>query len=682
MTGTINVNETTREITVDSSSNVMADDGVTTLAEAVAYANGWGGSGSPYTILFDPSVDTAWLTAPLVVTTSMTIDGGPLDAGSPSVDILMDSSERIFEVDLELGEAFYLKGVGVKYGSHISPDDGTGGAGMLIEGAGYVSVSQSEFASNTQRHINSAGTFTAGYGGAIRHEGGDLVVEDSTFANNRAGFGGGAISSSATAGQLFISDSTFTNNSASGEGGAIHAENFMSTVTIFGSTFEGNSVSDVANTNSTAGGAIFGSDIALTLSNPTFSDDSVEEGAAGSGDGGAIALINSIANPQSVQFNRSSAEGLGGAIYGLSTDLTVTGSSFLNTEWFGGGNAIEQSSRGTLEFTLSTIDLTGTTNPVAIYGPDGRNFIEADPEGTEYRMGDADDDIVLLGTGMTLRLGDGADLVTGTRTMFFVNTFSDLSIEDVFWITDDKVPSGNFDIFAVITPVSGGGTTSEFFLEGVTSSFIPILIESEIDISGSGVLMSHVENQTQFGLIDRFPDLVEGATVTDADPERSAMLEFFSEGWQAYSVTTRTDLAATSNNNAIGVYEVSGGGTISNVRILIEDAKVGTTETFERVTNGYLEFFIIKDGADFAGALSGQTLSIDSDGSLLVNGVESDQFIWHMDTSRNSDAANHAIMGYGGRDDTMRIGFEDVSLGDNDFQDVVLDIQGLDGLPT
>lgn len=64
-----------------------------------------------------------------------------------------------------------------------------------------------------------------------------------------------------------------------------------------------------------------------------------------------------------------------------------------------------------------------------------------------------------------------------------------------------------------------------------------------------------------------------------------------------------------------------------------------------------------------------------------MNGVESDRFIWHMDTSRNSDSANHAIIGHGGGADTIRIGFEDASAWDNDFQDVVIDVQGLDGLP-
>jgi predicted outer membrane repeat protein len=681
LTGSINVNESTREITVDSSGSLIADDGVTTLAEAVAHANGWDGTGSAYTILFDASLDTIWLTTPIVITTSMTIDGGPLDAGSPSVDIRMDTFDRIFEVDLELAESLFLGNVGVKSGNHVSPDNGTGGAGMLIEGSGYVSVFQSEFSFNSQSHLNPAGTFTAGYGGGILHEGGTLVVTDSTFANNKAGFGGGAISSSTTAGQLYISGSTFTNNSASGAGGAIYALNHTSTVTIVNSTFEGNSVADVANTNSTAGGAIYGSDIDLTVSNTTFSDNSVAEGAAGSGDGGAIALVNSTANVQSTQFNRSSSEGVGGAIFGVATDLTVTGSSFLNTEWFGGGNAIELLGDGTLDFTTSSVDLTGTTNPIAIFGPNGRNVIEADPEGTEYRTGDADDDILLLGTGMTLRLGDGADLITGTMATFFGNTVADLSIEDVFWMTDDKAPSDDFRVLAVITPEPGGGISAEYYLDGVTSTFAPIRIVAENDISGTDILISHVADQTQFGLIDLFPALSEGTTVADADPERSAMLEFFAEGWQAYSITTRTDLAATVNNNAIGVYEVSGGGTISNVRILIDDAKVGTTETFQRVTDGYLEFFIIKDGADLAATLGRKSLSIDSDGSLLVNGVESDRFIWHMDTSRNSDAANHAIIGHGGRADTIRIGFEDASAWDNDFQDVVIDVQGLDGLP-
>ncbi|MEC7761071.1 MAG: hypothetical protein VX874_04055 [Pseudomonadota bacterium] len=668
---------------------VDATDGLTSLREAIALATAQAEStGTSDTIIFDGVTSVEWTRA-FSITNTITIDGQYSGSGDPSV-VIADTGffsrpfDRIFDVDLSIGENFTLSGLRIEDGFvDVEANPGEGGSAMRIDGNGGVYITDSQFVGNT--FFAGFGEYQesyGGFGGAIFHNGGTLTITDSSFSENGNGQRGGAIASSTSAGQLSISGSTFTDNVAREEGGAIYAANFLSTVSITNSTFDSNTVDGSIAGTSTAGGAIFGIEADLTIIGSQFLDDRAFEGALGSGDGGAIALLYSSASIQNTDFQRSKSDNFGGAIYGLSTDLTISGSSFLNTEWFGGGNAIEMLGDGTLDVTTTAIDLTGTTNPVAIFGPDGRNYIEADPEGTEYRMGEADDDILLLGTGMTLRLGGGADLVIGTTATFYATTVSDLSIEDVFWMTDDKAPSEEFGITMVITPVGEDDTITEFYLEGATSTFYPIRFLAGNDISGTDVLLSHVADETQFGLIDILPDLIEGQTVADADPERAAMIEFFSEGWEAYSITIRRDLDHTSNNNAIGVYEVSGNGTITNVQILFEDAKDGGTEIFQRVpgSDRYVEFFIIKDGADFAKSLSGEALAIDTDGSLLVNGIESDQFIWHMDSSRNSDNANHALIGSGGQADTIRIGFEDASFGDNDFQDVVIDVQGLDVL--
>ena len=109
-------------------------------------------------------------------------------------------------------------------------------------------------------------------GGALRVSGrGAAIVNDSTFINNKAGWGG-AIATAQEPARLTVANSHFQGNRANGEGGAIHVS-VRSRAKISGSSF-------VKNTGTHAGGAISTSGGYLEVSNSAFTDNLAYEGGA------------------------------------------------------------------------------------------------------------------------------------------------------------------------------------------------------------------------------------------------------------------------------------------------------------------------------------------------------------------------------------------------------------------
>lgn len=111
----------------------------------------------------------------------------------------------------------------------------TGGDGGAMYIHGNLTVKNSSFKNNIAK-ANNKGTnynykgngeveqvdydYDEGYGGAISHDGENLIIENSRFEGNIAGGeGGGAINAGSTL--ATISNSTFTSNSTTGSGGAI-----------------------------------------------------------------------------------------------------------------------------------------------------------------------------------------------------------------------------------------------------------------------------------------------------------------------------------------------------------------------------------------------------------------------------------------------------------------------------
>lgn len=226
-------------------------------------------------------------------------------------------------------------------------------AGGAIANNGTLSVESSSFTGNQAYNEVSAedGTKTiSGAGGAIQNVSGTgLTVKNSSFSNNKAGLGGGAIMNS---GNATISQTSFKGNTAQIGGAIINGgtEDNQGVLNISESTFEANTAeyggavtndtygkieklsADFSNNSATvAGGAIHNLGTINTIGGSFTSNYTTgKEGTGGAiSNGGTIETINS-------NFNRNSAY-LGGAIANVGTINTISGKFINNTAKAGGG---------------------------------------------------------------------------------------------------------------------------------------------------------------------------------------------------------------------------------------------------------------------------------------------------------------------------------------------------------
>lgn len=152
--------------------------------------------------------------------------------------------------------------------------------------------------------------------GTVYNQGGNLIVNGSTFTGNNANNNGGAIYNDGL-GTLTVIGSTFTGNKANNNGGAIYS-NGAGTFNVMGSTFTGN--------NASSGGAIYNKVNVLTVTNSTFTGNTAEWGSAvfDTCDHTTLTVLNST-------FTENNASS-GGTIYKSRGFLVVTGSNFTRNE--------------------------------------------------------------------------------------------------------------------------------------------------------------------------------------------------------------------------------------------------------------------------------------------------------------------------------------------------------------
>lgn len=157
---------------------------------------------------------------------------------------------------------------------------GTGGGslgGGGIGNSGKLAVDRTTFTGNSvlSRRTESWG------GGAVLTDSSDVSVRDSAFVGNSSNTLGGAVSvinyGGATS-NLTVINSTFTDNRAVWGGGAIYVDYYNASANLIGCTFTGNSARDL-------GGAIYSNGV-LTMTNCLLTDNS----AGGAGGIHAIGL--------------------------------------------------------------------------------------------------------------------------------------------------------------------------------------------------------------------------------------------------------------------------------------------------------------------------------------------------------------------------------------------------------
>lgn len=203
---------------------------------------------------------------------------------------------------------------------------------------------------------NNAVATGSNAGGALRHDYGVLIMNNTLFENNTA-HDGGAIFLVFASVNANINNSKFINNFASTQGGAIYGYTSKPSIHLSNSTF--------INNTSPKGGAMTVYSTTADIDNCNFTDNSADVGGALWLETGSIKVRNS-------EFEGNTAltgDGRGGAVYHYgSNDLTLDNNSFTdNSAITGGGVYYQQASAS------SSIKNTNFTNNNADTG-DGIYF--------------------------------------------------------------------------------------------------------------------------------------------------------------------------------------------------------------------------------------------------------------------------------------------------------------------
>ena len=173
------------------------------------------------------------------------------------------------------------------------------------------------------------------YGGAI-YSRNYVLIEDSTFKDNTAYNGGGAISLSESNNYIDkIINCSFESNSAEARGGAIYAI-LNHNLTIEGSTFKSNYAYRSGGAISTEGNTV------LNVANSFFEDNKVVGSIVDFPYGGAISNEGANSSIDNSIFNGNYADSKGGAIYS-SSPVTISNSNFTSNSAYTTGGAVETS---------------------------------------------------------------------------------------------------------------------------------------------------------------------------------------------------------------------------------------------------------------------------------------------------------------------------------------------------
>lgn len=220
------------------------------------------------------------------------------------------------------------------------------------------------------------GVAVGNIGGGIRNIFGDLTIRNSTLDNNQTtdtGFGGGGLHNT---GLLVIDNSTFINNRSSRGGGIMHFSNDM---IITNSRITDN----VVDLGAGSGGGIF----TQTIGSTTIINTTIDSNIAALGGGGGIYSVNGLSLLNSTVSNNSALLVGGGGIYDIGLGpLVITNSTISSNDTVGNGGGIQtRKSRAVISnSTIYNNRAFGTHNPSeetynghggGLYLPNGNSII-------------------------------------------------------------------------------------------------------------------------------------------------------------------------------------------------------------------------------------------------------------------------------------------------------------------
>ncbi|MCW9044402.1 MAG: DUF4114 domain-containing protein [Pseudopelagicola sp.] len=225
----------------------------------------------------------------------------------------------------------------------------------------------------------------------------------------------------------------------------------------------------------------------------------------------------------------------------------------------------------------------------------------------------------------------------------------------------------------------------------VTINGVKHVIQFEPGDLGGEVMVLDMGGEIKFQYMTYLPELSDGQRVNPDLVNGVVNPDFLTGVVGRNFEVTLEDLGLAGYDNVVGSYVIAEDGKISDVRILFENANTdgGDSELLTFVDAGsQIGFFLIQDGADWLSQQAdydGFTF-VEGDGDLgnanadqalflSVDGVlQSDLTILHSyDADLNEDGMVHVLTGINEGDQSITIGFEDMTNGgDYDFEDVGL----------
>ncbi len=292
-------------------------DGLTSIREAVAYANTI--TGYDPVITFAADVTGTITLSPasnsvITISRSMSITGP--GAGSLTLSGTNGNGARsIFRINagtVSISGLTLSKGIGTFY-TYLS-----GGSNTTVRSGGALYITSG--AVTVTNCILSSNTGSIGFGGAIFMTGGQLTVSSCLLSQNGSKYGG-AISLRGNA-VATITNSTLSDNDANTGGGAIYTTNSTDEVTIRNSTFSGND-------SQGAGGAVLTNGGPVTIASCTLSNNKAQGSTNGygggiyiGGSGGNTTITNSTLTNNTANVGGNLPGG--GGIYGGPVNMSNT----------------------------------------------------------------------------------------------------------------------------------------------------------------------------------------------------------------------------------------------------------------------------------------------------------------------------------------------------------------------
>ncbi len=278
-------------INVNSFEDIMADDGLCTLREAVYVSNHnttYYNSEGECVVGDDDAVETDTInlvegTYSLSITSSgsdedrvgdLDIEGNVNIIGAGKALTIIDASDlsdRIFEIGHDNLD-FTLSQVTIQ------------GGNVADNGGGIYSSSSYTGITISLDNVSVINNTAAGFGGGVCVYHANLNINESNINNNEAPYGGGISLLNSTSGnQVLVASSNISYNSADAFGGGVSSFLTDAVIYLVNTTISNNSL-----TTGKGGGIYFGSLSEAYLYNTTLAENSIDEGDVGSQSGGGM----------------------------------------------------------------------------------------------------------------------------------------------------------------------------------------------------------------------------------------------------------------------------------------------------------------------------------------------------------------------------------------------------------